>query len=86
MGAAAMMSAPITTRGNKPESKGSKKPTFAVGPGQKEAYRRAVAKRRAWQIAYAECWTRWQAGDRTVIWPANTWKMRVVHRQPCAPP
>ncbi len=85
LGAEAVCSAPITTMGTKREEPGRRsKPTFAVGPGQREAYRRKVRELRAWRAAYAKCLEAWKTGKRDIVWPPHTWKMRVLHNVPCA--
>jgi putative transposase len=33
---------------------------------------------------YAECWRRWKAGNRTVVFPHGTYAMRVYHGVTCA--
>ena len=86
LGAAAVCAAAITMRATAEEVRGARKPTFAVGPGERERYRAKVAKLRARRIRYAYCLERWRAGDREVLWPPNTWKMRVLHGVRCAPP
>jgi putative transposase len=54
-------------------------PTFAVGRGQGEAWRRAAAGVRAFRAAYHEALSRWRTGVRSVVFPAGTWCMRVLH-------
>lgn len=44
-----------------------------------------LARRRAWLDAYAEALERWRAGDRDVVFPHGTYKMRVVHNVEVAP-
>lgn len=60
-------------------------PTFAVGPGNGEAYRRAVAELRAFRAAYRDAWLRFRSGDRSVVFPAGTLMMRVVFGVRVAP-
>ncbi|WP_437295151.1 transposase [Sorangium sp. So ce426] len=54
-------------------------PTFAVGRGHADARRTAVAAVRAFRAAYREALQRWRAGLRSVVFPAQTWWMRVFH-------
>jgi REP element-mobilizing transposase RayT len=54
-------------------------PTFAVGRGQPEAWKRAAAGVRAFRAAYHEALARWRTGVRSVVFPAGTWCMRVLH-------
>jgi putative transposase len=86
-GAEAAMRLSPTTRATSVSPPGrQRRPTHAVGPNRRDALRRKAVERRDWLASYARCWERWRSGDRDVVWPAHTWKMRVVHRQPCAPP
>jgi len=85
LGADAVCSTPVTARSKKKEPLRSRGPTFAVGPGNREAYRRKVKALRAWRAAYYECLRRWKAGERDFLWPADTWKMRVLHGVKCVP-
>ncbi|WP_437588177.1 transposase [Sorangium sp. So ce1000] len=54
-------------------------PTFAVGRGNADARRAAVAAVRAFRSAYRDALERWRAGLRSVVFPAATWWMRVFH-------
>lgn len=54
-------------------------PTFAVGRGQAEAWQRAASGVRAFRAAYHEALARWRTGVRSVMFPAGTWCMRVLH-------
>jgi putative transposase len=54
-------------------------PTFAVGRGQGEAWQRAAAGVRAFRAAYREALARRRTGVRSVVFPAGTWCMRVLH-------
>lgn len=40
----------------------------------------------AWDDSYAACLERWRAGDRDVVFPYGTYRMRVVHAARCAGP
>jgi hypothetical protein len=41
----------------------------------------------AFVLEYRECLRRWRSGDRKVVFPEGTYKMRVLHAVPCrAPP
>ena len=86
LGAEAVCAAPITTQSTREEARGELTPTFAFGPAEHEARKRKLAERRAWQAAYAESLERWRRGERDVVWPPHTWKMRVLHGVRCAPP
>jgi putative transposase len=67
----------ITTR----EPACQRNPTFALGRGAaKEVRLAAIAKLRAFRSAYREAWSKWRAGDRSVVFPAGTYAMRVIHR------
>jgi hypothetical protein len=54
-------------------------PTFAVGRGQGDAWHRAAAGVRAFRTAYHAALARWRTGVRSVVFPAGTWCMRVLH-------
>jgi hypothetical protein len=54
-------------------------PTFAVGRGQGDARRDAIAALRAFRAAYRAALDGWKAGLRDVVFPAGTWLMRVLH-------
>jgi hypothetical protein len=55
-------------------------PTFAVGKGQKEAYRNAIKNVRAFRLAYREALGSWRNGAREVGFPPGTWLMVRLHR------
>lgn len=54
-------------------------PTFAVGQGNGEAWRRAATAVRAFRSAYRGALELWRTGVRSVVFPAGTWWMRVLH-------
>lgn len=54
-------------------------PTFAVGHGQGEMWQRAVVALRAFRSSYREALQVWRTGGRSVVFPAGTWWMRVLH-------
>jgi hypothetical protein len=54
-------------------------PTFAVGHGNGDAWRRAAAAVRSFRATYRAALERWCAGVRSVLFPAGTWWMRVLH-------
>lgn len=60
-------------------------PTFAVGPGKREAYVKAVEELRAFRRAYREAFARWREGERRVVFPAGTLLMRALHGVRVAP-
>lgn len=57
----------------------ARNPTFAVGHGAGEAWRRAVAVVRGFRAAYRVALEQWRAGVRDVVFPRGTWLMRVFH-------
>lgn len=80
VGAKRSMQVAVETRSSELEPRGDRNPTFAVGRGQPKSVLEAVlAKLTAWDGAYRARMARWREGDRTSLWPAGTWKMRVVH-------
>jgi len=74
-----------TVRASSWEPFGARNPTFAAG-GDQEAAQRAREQRRAFLESYQACLSRWQRGERDMLWPAGTWKMRVLHAVRCRPP
>lgn len=55
-------------------------PTFATGRGYSKDIRlEAIAKLRAFRTSYREALRKWREGDRSVLFPAGTYAMRVVH-------
>lgn len=54
-------------------------PTFAVGRGNGDMLKRAVAALRAFRSSYREALAVWRTGVRCVVFPAGTWWMRVLH-------
>jgi len=56
---------------------------FRNGTGQ---IFRNPQQRRAFVESYEACLARWQRGERDMLWPAGTWKMRVLHAVRCRPP
>jgi hypothetical protein len=54
-------------------------PTFAVGQGNGNMLKRAVAALRAFRSSYREALAVWRTGMRHVVFPAGTWWMRVLH-------
>ncbi|HMY16774.1 MAG TPA: transposase [Polyangium sp.] len=76
----AMLIAP-ETRITSYEPKYQHHSTFAVGrEAPPEARLAAVAKRRAFRVAYRNALLAWRAGNRTVEFPAGTYAMREFHR------
>ena len=64
---------------------GSRNPTFAAR-GNAELAARLVARRRAFRVAYRHAWGEWKRGNRDVVFPFGTYKMRVVYNARCHPP
>lgn len=61
---------------------GSGTRALARSPGRRAEL---LARRRAWLDEYAEALERWRAGDRDVVCPHGTYKMRVVQQVNVAP-
>jgi putative transposase len=55
-------------------------PHFAVGADQPEARVLAVQTLRAFREAYQAALDVWRTGIRTVVFPSETWLMRVLHK------
>jgi len=79
LGAARVMKIPPEMRITSREPKGQRNPTFAVGRGNTEAAEQAVRALRDFRIAYRKALTEWRSGDRSAVFPAGTYAMRVVH-------
>ena len=67
----------------------SREPRFAMSPkvacrNKWQRIERLAANKR-WLADYTDVCRRWMSGDRAVVFPAGTYKMRVVHRAACAP-
>ena len=77
--------AKFTRRSSSHEVLGALNPTFATG-GDPEAAEQAREARAQFLSEYARCMALWRAGDRDVMWPPGTWKMRVLHKARCHPP
>ena len=54
-------------------------PTFAVGRDNREAFFEAVARLRAFRLAYRQRLEAWRAGERNAPFPAGTWLMKHRH-------
>ncbi len=63
-------------------------PRFGISPGVacRNKWRRVERLRanRQWDTDYRLALARWRAGDREVVFPAGTYKMRVIHGVHCA--
>lgn len=55
-----------------------------VSSGDRWRRQERLNANKRWLAAYREALPRWRAGDRDVVFPAGTYKMRVVHGVPCA--
>lgn len=84
-GVEAVLESPHTRRAKTPEPVGQRNPTFAAR-GNADLAARLVARRRAFHEAYRKAWTEWKQGNRDVVFPLGTYKMRVVYNVPCSPP
>ncbi|MBX3273173.1 MAG: transposase [Sandaracinaceae bacterium] len=62
------------------EDFGALSPTFAVGAGNHEERRAAIAELKAFRAAYRAAWIGYRAGERDAVWPYGTYLMRVRHR------
>ena len=60
-------------------------PTFAAA-GDSDAALAIIERNRSFLRDYADCLNRFRRGERDVIWPAGTWKMRVRYGLPTKPP
>ncbi len=62
-----------------PEPKHQRNPTFAVGSVNPAAFVQAKRELREFRAAYRQALSMWRAGDRSAIFPAGTYAMRVLH-------
>ncbi len=66
----------------------SREPRFAISPtvACRNKWRRIerLQANRQWAANYHLALVRWRAGDRKVVFPAGTYKMRVIHGVCCA--
>ena len=84
-GAKRVIASSHTRRASTRERFGSRNPTFAAR-GNAELAARLVARRRAFRAAYRHAWGEWKRGNRDVVFPFGTYKMRVVYNARCHPP
>ncbi len=85
LGARRVLKTPHTKRANSFEPFGSLTPNFATA-GDRELRRALVKERRVFLAHYRAAWRAWRGGDRCVLFPPGTWKMRRHHGAPCHPP
>jgi REP-associated tyrosine transposase len=78
-GAARVLEVSPFDRASSLEAFGERNPTFAVGRGNMDAWRCAAGALRAFRSAYRSALDRWRTGLRSVVFPAGTWWMRVLH-------
>lgn len=57
----------------------ARNPTFAVGDGNRNAWRRAADALREFRATYRAALEQWRTGVRDALFPAGTWWMRVFH-------
>ena len=66
----------------------TREPRFDISPkvACRDKWRRIerLQANQLWWVDYREALARWRAGDRDVVFPAGTYKMRVVHGARCA--
>jgi len=80
LGAKRAMKIPPESRITSEKPVAQTNPTFAVGRGNTNEIRMAaITDLRAFRAAYREALLKWRAGDRSVVFPAGTYAMRVVH-------
>jgi hypothetical protein len=46
----------------------------------------AIGRWQSFRSEYRQAWLQWRDGDRTAIFPAGTWLMRIRHGALCVPP
>jgi putative transposase len=57
-------------------------PTFAVGRGQQEARKLAIAAVKTFRRAYRTALRLWRTGNRKAVFPLGTWWMAIFHGAP----
>lgn len=60
-------------------------PTFAVGRENRAALLQAKQELREFRQKYREAFNAWRSGKRSVVFPAGTYQMRVIHGANVAP-
>jgi len=83
LGRAAVLARSFVERAHSCEPKNVRVPTIAAK--NPAARGMLVRLQRAFRMAYRRALDGWKAGDRTVVFPAGTWWMRVHHAADCAP-
>ena len=74
-----------THRASSYEEFGSRDPRFAAR-GDRAAAKATIARLRQFDADYDQALAGWCSGDRTVVFPAGTWWMRVHHGARVRPP
>ena len=83
-GRAAILKQERDARPAEPRKPGERNPTIACKDKTKRRLYRAA--QRAWRAEYKRCLDEWRAGNRDVVFPPGTYKMRLVHGANVAPP
>ncbi|MGE0791871.1 MAG: transposase [Sandaracinaceae bacterium] len=79
LGAVAVRARSPYSRATSWEAFGELRPHVAAGRGQTEARCEAIALLKAFRAAYRAALAKWCAGEREVVFPAGTYKMRRLH-------
>jgi hypothetical protein len=77
LGREAALSARTSASASTPERSGSRRPRFAARGRQRRAC--VIDRLRAFHASYSRALDAWRAGDRSVVFPAGTYLMRVRH-------
>jgi hypothetical protein len=80
-----VLKTPHTTRARSYEHFGSRTPTFAAA-GNAAVAANFIRRRREFLEDYRRAWISWRAGERDIVFPFGTWKMRHHHAAPCHSP
>jgi len=83
LGARRVMQESPFARAKTRDDRPSVRPRWA---GSREAVGRGRKRRASFLARYADCLERWRAGERDILWPAGTYRMRRVHGVRCADP
>ncbi len=77
-----VLKTPHTARARSYERFGNRVPNFAAA-GNGAVAARLIQRRRAFLETYRQAWLGWTAGERDVVFPSGTWKMRFQHAATC---
>lgn len=77
-----VLKTPHTSRARSYERFGARVPNFAAA-GNGAVAARLIQRRRDFLESYRRAWLGWKAGERAIVFPYGTWKMRIHHTAEC---